>query len=393
MIVWLLVACIATVLFGLRLLRSMHAPHKESEDHTLSLIKANQEIWDGLVNHPFPRQMAQGTAPLNGFRHYMIQDAAYLEFYSRVRMQSIANSRSRASFGDLESFVTKLSNGFQRAKDMRSICETQLGVPRDVVTNEPISDQVKRCFEHYEYVAREGDWLDMHIVLLPRVMGYSTIANELLRDPATIRNTLYYRLWIQTNASKVSLEQYKGFINESIDNLPADDNRWDYWIKLFNAACDAEKAFFDLAYEQPKYEIVEDGRYKIRSYGKDGVYLVSGEGGQVFAQLNDPSDLGVWELTNARDGYSIKNVASGSLLGVSVTDRFPPYYEVNNKGEGHNSWSVNPVPISGKNAYQLFVSAMLQFTLDVNVGEKISKVFVANGYTGSSQTWVLDSVP
>jgi len=81
------------------------------------------------------------------------------------------------------------------------------------------------------------------------------------------------------------------------------------------------------------------------------------------------------------------------LLGVSVTDRFPPYYEVNNKGEGYNSWSVNPVPISGKRAYQLFVSAMLQFTLDVTVGEKISKVFVANGYTGSSQMWVLDSVP
>ena len=50
----------------------MHASHKESEDHTLFLIKANQEAWDDLVNHPLPRQMAQGTAPLNGFRHYMI---------------------------------------------------------------------------------------------------------------------------------------------------------------------------------------------------------------------------------------------------------------------------------------------------------------------------------
>jgi hypothetical protein len=75
-------------------------------------------------------------------------------------MQSIANSRSKASSGDLESFAGKVSNGFQRAKDMRSICEKQLGVLKDVVTNEPISNQVKRCFEIYEYVAREGDWLE-----------------------------------------------------------------------------------------------------------------------------------------------------------------------------------------------------------------------------------------
>ena len=89
-------------------------------------------------------------------------------------MQSIANSRSNVSFGDLESFVGKLSNGFQRAKDTRSICEKQLGVPKDVVTNEPISDQVNRCFELYEYVAREGDWLEYVLRSSHRMIGSLT---------------------------------------------------------------------------------------------------------------------------------------------------------------------------------------------------------------------------
>jgi len=69
-----------------------------------------------------------------------------------------------------------------------------------------------------------------------------------------------------------------------------------------------------------------------------------------------PSDqansTGQWELTNARDGYSIKNVASGTFLGVSVTEQFPPYYEVNSKGEGHKSWSLNPISFPGKQMYQ-----------------------------------------
>lgn len=40
--------------------------------HIQYLIEANQQLWEDLVNHPFPREMAKGTAPLNGFRHYMI---------------------------------------------------------------------------------------------------------------------------------------------------------------------------------------------------------------------------------------------------------------------------------------------------------------------------------
>ena len=84
----------------------------------------------------------------------------------------------------------------------------------------------------------------MHIVLLPRVMASSNVAFVNLKTLLTstrdtlplptncwgirrpsevyfpfiyrgdimnlITDTLYYRLWIQTNASKVSLEEYKG---------------------------------------------------------------------------------------------------------------------------------------------------------------------------------------
>lgn len=56
-------------IIGLKVFTAIPAPR---EDHIRSLIEANQEFWEDLVNHPFPRQMARGTAPLNGFRHFMI---------------------------------------------------------------------------------------------------------------------------------------------------------------------------------------------------------------------------------------------------------------------------------------------------------------------------------
>lgn len=75
-------------------------------------------------------------------------------------MQSIASSKSKASFKDLENFMGKVSDSLHYAKDVRNVCEKQLGIPQDVVANEPMSEQLKNSIELYESVAREGDWLE-----------------------------------------------------------------------------------------------------------------------------------------------------------------------------------------------------------------------------------------
>ena len=113
-------------------------------------------------------------------------------------MESIGNLRSGASFQDLETFAVKLSQSLQYSTDARNVCEKQLGVPKDVIMGEPMSDQLKRSIKLYEDVAREGDWLayvvraksilelsqlkgvlslhSMHIVLLPCIMVSTSIA-------------------------------------------------------------------------------------------------------------------------------------------------------------------------------------------------------------------------
>ena len=148
-------------------------------------------------------------------------------------MESIGNLQSRASFQDLESFAAKLSQSLQYSTDARNVCEKQLGVPKDIIENEPMSDQLKQSIKLYENVAREGDWLacvmrvnrlwsrlkgvfslhSMHIVLLPCIMvstsiaygvrnkqadvlqGYYTIASKLLNDPATVRSMFSSYCW------------------------------------------------------------------------------------------------------------------------------------------------------------------------------------------------------
>jgi hypothetical protein len=74
-------------------------------------------------------------------------------------MESIGDLQSRASFQDLEAFAAKLSHSLQYSTDARDVCEKQLGIPKNIIENEPMSDQLKRSIKLYEDVAREGDWL------------------------------------------------------------------------------------------------------------------------------------------------------------------------------------------------------------------------------------------
>ena len=41
-------------------------------DYVDELIKGSSQAWSDYIEHPFPKQLANDTALLNGFRHYMI---------------------------------------------------------------------------------------------------------------------------------------------------------------------------------------------------------------------------------------------------------------------------------------------------------------------------------
>jgi hypothetical protein len=42
------------------------------EDAVAKLLEDNDDVFDRLINHPFPRALGDGSASLDGFRYYMI---------------------------------------------------------------------------------------------------------------------------------------------------------------------------------------------------------------------------------------------------------------------------------------------------------------------------------
>jgi hypothetical protein len=63
---------------------------REPQDHVQELVQRSRDAWTVLVNHPFPRDMANGQASLNGFRHYMIVSTSPSDTHRLVLSQSTA---------------------------------------------------------------------------------------------------------------------------------------------------------------------------------------------------------------------------------------------------------------------------------------------------------------
>lgn len=136
-------------------------------------VKAAWESYTDVVNtDKFPQKLAKGTASLNGFRHYTLvcvlalslvplsnldlqQDAIYLEYYIRMRLEAIAAPKSKVSTADLMIFADKIKSGLQYSTGTRDTCEKQLGIQKSAIDDEwnnHRSAQLETSVQFYENV-------------------------------------------------------------------------------------------------------------------------------------------------------------------------------------------------------------------------------------------------
>ncbi|KAF9009636.1 hypothetical protein BDQ17DRAFT_1074697 [Cyathus striatus] len=240
----------------------LHSTTKGDSPFVYALIEAHLTSWYGLVNHRFAKKMADGTASLDQFRYYMVQDMLYLQGWVRDKMTGAA----QADFSTLETVAQKLPSSVRYCLDVNDMCVYDLGIPQEVIDNTQPSDILNTAREFHSNVARNDDWFALHVALLPCILGYYEIAINIIGDPKTERNTLYHTLWTVLNADVSYAKAYIQFVNDNLERYYTPE-AMARWSKIFGDACDLEIKFFDVGRELPyPYTIVPPGCYKIINF-------------------------------------------------------------------------------------------------------------------------------
>lgn len=205
--------------------------------------QANRAIYDKILAMPFNAELAQGTLDRSKFKHYMIQDAHYLEGFGRAL--SLASAK-----GWHADHVVHFAGAAQTAiiveRSLHADYFTQFGVsPADFAAAAP----TPACDHYVSYLLRVAALESFEVTiaaLLPCFWIYREVGRHIHGHAASPNP---YRAWIDTYAG-VEFEQAVDAVIAVADDIAASASPRTIAAmhQAFKRATQLEWMFWDSAY-------------------------------------------------------------------------------------------------------------------------------------------------
>lgn len=213
------------------------------------LKNAAQSDWDAATDHPFCKDLAAGTLPLDKMRQYLVQDYKFVDGFVRLLATAIAHAPSLADGVPMAQFlglVTSTENTyFLRSFEALNVSDVDQGVPATPAT---------QAFQGLMHGARmSGRYEQMLAVLVVAEWSYLTWADRYKTYDADL--PFWFSEWIDLHTG----DGFESIVNHLRRQLDAvwdalDDHQKATVTEMFCDAVRYERAFFDAAYAERPIE-------------------------------------------------------------------------------------------------------------------------------------------
>ena len=206
------------------------------------------DIWDGLHGHPFLRELAAGTLPLEKFRFFLEQDNFYLVEYARCLAMGAAKSRDE---DELRYFTV----------DLNQVIDAELPSNRDLlarVTAMGAEDrggaltQAPANVAYTSYMlslALRGGPMEIMAALLPCAWSYVEIAARLTEQGSTDHEV--YADWVGYFTLPANVEMVAS-MRADFDRLAVEGElggaKREELRQIFATSSRLERGFWEMAY-------------------------------------------------------------------------------------------------------------------------------------------------
>lgn len=213
------------------------------------LQQACQSEWDAYIQHDFVQQLGNGTLAADAFRHYLKQDYLFLIQFARAFA--------------LAAYKSPTLEDLRQAKaGLEAIVDLELGLHIQYCREWGISEQelqalpeARATMAYTRYVldtGNRGDLLDLHVALVPCLVGYGQIAQWLNSRSETLRGEQNpYDAWITMYES----DEFQSATAAEIDWLNCEladvsPRRFEQLVRIFSDATRLEIDFWDMGLNQ-----------------------------------------------------------------------------------------------------------------------------------------------
>lgn len=209
------------------------------------LKSAAAEDWTAYTDHRFVRELGEGTLPENCFRHYLAQDYLFLIHFARAYALAVYKSRNLA---DMRSAGRTMSALLDMEMSLHVRLCARWGLSAEDLEATP---EASATLAYTRYVLEEGmrgDLLDLHVALVPCVIGYWEIGKALAARPGALDATNPYHEWISEYAG----DEYRQVADEACERLDRlagpslSEDRFKDLVRIFSQATRLEIDFWQM---------------------------------------------------------------------------------------------------------------------------------------------------
>lgn len=138
---------------------------------TDELYQAASELWAAQLEHPFVRELADGSLDEERFSRWVRQDYRYLKEFSRVFAWATAKADDLEAMGW---YAAVLDLTLNTEMDLHRQYAARFGISRTQLEAEPMWPTTQAYTDFLVRTAADGDMLELLAALLPCAWGYST---------------------------------------------------------------------------------------------------------------------------------------------------------------------------------------------------------------------------
>lgn len=160
------------------------------------LLSKAKPIWEAYLEHPFLKELSQGTLEEDKFCFYVKQDYVYLIDYIKIFALGMVKSDT---LKDMQAF-SRCANAIVNIEmDAHIEFAKKFGITKEELEDTKPNANNLSYTKFMLQVSTQGSLAELVAVLLPCMWSYAFIGNTLAKDKKALEHPLY-REWILTYA-------------------------------------------------------------------------------------------------------------------------------------------------------------------------------------------------
>lgn len=230
----------------------------------LRMQSAVSHLISNIHEHPFNRELSQGTLPKKIFRFYLEQDALYLRDFSKVLMLVSYRFTTAEHAQQLKMIAEEIID------TERNLHFKYLGIPKSPRLFHPSIEKTPVVSDYTKHLLKTANTSPIEVAvasIIPCFWIYNELGKKILSTPSYNKNNPYH-IWISsyTNNQFRSAAESIIQITNGLGNVISCPIRQNNMVSAFVKSTEYELLFWDNVYktiEQPK-ELCSQYKFSVR---------------------------------------------------------------------------------------------------------------------------------